>query len=317
MPKQFPPSEGGGRGGAHNRRHVQSVCTEAPPTWERRWAGARRGHRQAEPAEPAAPAPARRQCRHGPAPAPAASAGTGPVAMAGASAGPGAETDASAGPGPVAATGDRHMLHHLECPITLQLPTNPFTAEDGRIYEGTAIQTFFAGCFSGGKRGTVVSPTTNEPMGRKLLPAPHIRQLIEEAIEKCGVLPPDVAEEWLERDKAEKKAALKATEEAALAGDSEACAKMMDASSDKRDKQRWAYLGMLDMGPGAAAVCAEFFGSFGSSLYFSELNKMTLLALFESANTNGDNCAIRRPSLRTSSRTSGRLRSALRRWRSA
>ena len=158
---------------------------------------------KAEPAEPAAPAP-----RPPPVPALGPRLCPQPVPALG------PRPDASAGPGLVAATGDRHMLHHLECPITLQLPTNPFTAEDGRIYEGTAIQTFFAGCFSGGKRGTVVSPTTNEPMGRKLLPAPHIRQLIEEAIEKCGVLPPDVAEEWLERDKAEK-AALEATEEAA------------------------------------------------------------------------------------------------------
>jgi hypothetical protein len=179
------------------------------------------------------------------------------------------------------------MLHHLECPIGLQLPTRPVTAEDGRIYDEGAIQKYLAGCR--GKRGTVVSPTTNEPMGRRLLPAPHIRQLIEETV-KGGVLPPDVAADWLERVKAEKAAALGATEKAALAGDADACAQLMNAASANRTKQSWAYRGMLGTGPGAAE-CSEFFGAFGPSLYFGELNKMTLLALFASADPHGDNCA--------------------------
>ena len=66
-------------------------------------------------------------------------------------------------------------LDDLICPITLELPIDPVTAEDGRCYEREAIEEYFASR----RWEEIRSCHTNEMMGTRILPAPHIKNLIE------------------------------------------------------------------------------------------------------------------------------------------
>lgn len=73
----------------------------------------------------------------------------------------------------------------------MALPTDPVIAADGHIYERSAVEEWIA-------KGNGKSPKTNEPMDRKLLPAPHIRSMIERMV-KSGALTGDKAEAWQAR----------------------------------------------------------------------------------------------------------------------
>jgi U-box domain/Sel1 repeat len=80
----------------------------------------------------------------------------------------------------------------LICPITLELPWDPVTAEDGRVYERTAIEEHFKGqCYP-------KSPMTNEKMGKRLLPAPQTKSLIGTLVENGGI-GGDLASKWNEK----------------------------------------------------------------------------------------------------------------------
>lgn len=79
------------------------------------------------------------------------------------------------------------------CPISLELPLDAVTAEDGWIYDRASISAHMA------MQGDYVrSPMTNEPMGSRLLPAWQVRSVIELLSRYCecelGKLPHD---EWL------------------------------------------------------------------------------------------------------------------------
>lgn len=56
----------------------------------------------------------------------------------------------------------------LICPITHELPFVPVMAEDGRVYERSAIEEYF----KKNVEGEVKSPMTGEMIGKGLLPAP-------------------------------------------------------------------------------------------------------------------------------------------------
>ncbi len=59
------------------------------------------------------------------------------------------------------------------CPITSELPVDPVTAEDGRVYEKSALLEWFATK----PEDEIKSPVTNEPMGKRLLPAVQVAKL--------------------------------------------------------------------------------------------------------------------------------------------
>lgn len=76
------------------------------------------------------------------------------------------------------------------CPITRELPVDPVTAEDGRIYERSAIEE----CIE--SRGDdLKSPITNQPMGTQLFPAVQARNTIERLV-RSGVVSGDKAARW-------------------------------------------------------------------------------------------------------------------------
>ena len=76
------------------------------------------------------------------------------------------------------------------CPITQELPISPVTAEDGKVYEETAIREWFSK-----KDGEPTSPSTGAVIGTKLFPAPQARNIIEECI-KSGDIDDELAEAW-------------------------------------------------------------------------------------------------------------------------
>ena len=99
-------------------------------------------------------------------------------------------------------------LSHLSCAITFELPLDPVTAEDGHIYERSAIEDWL--------KIQKKSPRTNEPMGSKLLPALQVRAMIESLV-KSGTLEGEKAAAWQEKIKLEEE--VRALHAAAEGGD--------------------------------------------------------------------------------------------------
>ena len=106
----------------------------------------------------------------------------------------------------------------LICPITLELPFDPVVAEDGRVYEYSAIQEHIARATpepratnhdDGAQEilGLLRSPITNEPMGPRLFPSPQIKGLIETLIENRSITG-DFTDAWKRRETEKKKADL-------------------------------------------------------------------------------------------------------------
>ena len=86
------------------------------------------------------------------------------------------------------------MAEEFICPITQELPLDPCIAEDGRIYERAAIESWMQQ-----RAGQELkSPVTNETMGRKLLPAVHAKNSIRSMV-KSGGISGAKAEAWQKR----------------------------------------------------------------------------------------------------------------------
>lgn len=110
----------------------------------------------------------------------------------------------------------------LLCPITLELPRDPVTAEDGRVYERAAIERHI-----NSKRGRQLkSPMTNEKMGKRLVAAPQHKSLIETLVE-TKVIKGALAEKWKEGANEKKK--MEGLLKKAGGGDIEAMTKVADS----------------------------------------------------------------------------------------
>ena len=82
------------------------------------------------------------------------------------------------------------MAEELLCPITHTLPLDPVTAEDGHLYERSAIEEWLV-------RHKATSPMTNMPMGPRLLPATHAKRAIRSLVTSGELAPSDPrAKEW-------------------------------------------------------------------------------------------------------------------------
>ena len=77
------------------------------------------------------------------------------------------------------------------CPITAELPIDPVMAEDGRCYERRAIEEWF----ERQPQAQVKSPMTNEPMGKRLLPAVQLRNTLKRLVES-GAISGSKADAW-------------------------------------------------------------------------------------------------------------------------
>ena len=75
----------------------------------------------------------------------------------------------------------------LVCPITFSLPVDPVIAEDGKVYERSAIEEWL--------KQQRKSPVTNLAMGTKLLPALQVKNMIR-AMVTSGALTGDKVDAW-------------------------------------------------------------------------------------------------------------------------
>ena len=87
------------------------------------------------------------------------------------------------------------MADEWTCPITSELPLDPVMAEDGRVYERSAIEGWFAGQ---PEEAEVKSPVTDVRMGKKLFPAVQVRNNLK-AMVQSGALSGDKADAWKKR----------------------------------------------------------------------------------------------------------------------
>ena len=83
------------------------------------------------------------------------------------------------------------LANELVCPITTELPIDPVTAADGRVYERSAIEEWFQS-----RRGQPIkSPVTNMSMGTQLLPAVQVRNNIKSMV-RTGAISGAKADAW-------------------------------------------------------------------------------------------------------------------------
>ena len=85
---------------------------------------------------------------------------------------------------------DNSFLDDLKCPILLDFPIDPVTADDGHTYERYAIEQWL--------KEKKESPLTRKKISTKLVPNLQARKLIESSIEN-GSITGEVAERWKER----------------------------------------------------------------------------------------------------------------------
>ena len=86
------------------------------------------------------------------------------------------------------------LAEEFVCPISTELPVDPVTAADGRVYERSAIE----GWIQSRQGQPLKSPVTNEPMGTKLLAAVQVRNSIK-AMVKTGAISGAKADAWKQR----------------------------------------------------------------------------------------------------------------------
>jgi len=86
----------------------------------------------------------------------------------------------------------------LVCPITFSLPVDPVTAEDGKVYERSAIEEWL--------KQQHKSPVTNLAMGVKLLPALQVKNMIRTMV-TSGALTGDKVDAWMLKLEEEEKVA--------------------------------------------------------------------------------------------------------------
>jgi TPR repeat protein len=78
-------------------------------------------------------------------------------------------------------------MNEFLCPITFSLPVDPVTAEDGNVYERSAIEEWL--------KQQHKCPVTNLAMGTKLLPALRVKNMIR-AMVTSGTLTGDKVDAW-------------------------------------------------------------------------------------------------------------------------
>ena len=126
------------------------------------------------------------------------------------------------------------------CPITGELPLDPVTAEDGQIYERSAIESYIRR-----HANALKSPITNCRMGTQLTPFLQASKTIEKLV-RSGVIGGDKAESWRKRIALEEE--LKVMQAKVDGGDAEAMYQMGN----------WYYTGDKGLAPDPAAAIGLF-----------------------------------------------------------
>ena len=72
------------------------------------------------------------------------------------------------------------------CPITLEVPTEPVVASDGKVYELSAFRQYKKSMKT--QKKTLVSPVTKKPIKQTVYPAVDIKTMIEDAVKHGNAL---------------------------------------------------------------------------------------------------------------------------------
>ncbi len=95
---------------------------------------------------------------------------------------------------PSAPASDPALLAELKCPISLELPVDPVSAEDGRVYERMSLLHYFS--VQPDPRDPMVrSPVTGAMMGKTVVSAFQMRNTIERLVESKVIAGPE-ADRW-------------------------------------------------------------------------------------------------------------------------
>jgi len=86
------------------------------------------------------------------------------------------------------------LIECWTCPITYMLFFDPVEAEDGRLYERAAIEEYLE---RKGDQVMVKSPMTNQDMGKRLVPATHVKNAIASLVES-GQVDAETTSAWKE-----------------------------------------------------------------------------------------------------------------------
>eukprot|EP00316_Scyphosphaera_apsteinii_P001890 CAMPEP_0119299090 /NCGR_PEP_ID=MMETSP1333-20130426/1198_1 /TAXON_ID=418940 /ORGANISM="Scyphosphaera apsteinii, Strain RCC1455" /LENGTH=289 /DNA_ID=CAMNT_0007300395 /DNA_START=46 /DNA_END=915 /DNA_ORIENTATION=+ len=106
-------------------------------------------------------------------------------------------------------------IEEFLCPITQAIPLEPVLAEDGKVYDRDAIDSWL----KQHKR----SPATNLPIGTKLVAATQVKNMIEKMV-KSGALSEEQVGPWKQRIREQEE--IEKLREAAERGNSEASLKL-------------------------------------------------------------------------------------------
>jgi TPR repeat protein len=171
------------------------------------------------------------------------------------------------------------------CPITHALPLDPVLAEDGKVYERSAVETWL--------RQDRRSPSTNLPMGDKLVAAPQIKNMIERLV-KSDALPPGMVTDWKQRMREQEEAELLQSQ--AKAGDAAAATRLgaLHRSGKKglaKDTGKAHALFAQAAAAGNAVAMGELAGDFyiGSG---TEVNPAAALRWAAAGAALGDGCSM-------------------------
>ena len=170
----------------------------------------------------------------------------------------GASTPEESTPEEELQAGFRCIADSCICPISQELPENPVSASDGKIYNRASIQDWFDRV----PGPMVKSPVTGEQIDKKLRPAPLVLELFENFIVK-GIWKCERAMVWLTKYNEAKRneARVKELKEGAASGDRQKMFDLGDAlrlglygiSMDRVEAHKW-YKNAADLSHPTACV---------------------------------------------------------------
>lgn len=157
------------------------------------------------------------------------------------------------------ASGSQNALaQHLLCPIRYELPLDPVIADDGMMYDRSAIEEWFA--HTGGTRAR--SPLTNELISKRLTPSLQLRNMIRTMVQN-NQFDEEMCEEW--KKKLENEEKVTRMRSRADQGDTAAMLWMAKAHifawlgvrRDLKETYLWAQRAAYKGDPRAMALCGQ------------------------------------------------------------
>lgn len=187
---------------------------------------------------------------------------------------------------------DPALLAELKCPISLELPVDPVSAEDGRVYERMSLLHFFS--LTDGPQ--VKSPVTGVLMGKAVVSAFQMRNTIERLVESQVIAGPE-ADRW-KRANEDFKALCPEFRETVIKahqGDVRAMTTVgiayregdQGAKPDRKEAQKWFFKASMQDGVGATTHRAVMLSGEGKDMDVLAAIEMTRAAMLGSEHACG------------------------------